>query len=239
MSPRRAVPAFVRNLVVGGLAGLSFVACALEQPGAAAARPPTEPGMHRKPDLVEVATLDSSIRLDVRYATRNNFVGEAVYRQARAFLQRPAAEALVRAHRALAAEGFGIVVFDGYRPWSVTKRFWEVTPVDKKQFVANPAWGSKHNRGCAVDCSLYELASGREVEMPSQYDETTERSAASYTGGSADARARRDLLRASLEAEGYAVYEAEWWHYDYRDWREYPILDVPFEDLGSAEASGR
>ena len=130
---------------------------------APALRPPVESDK-RAPDLVEVATLDPGIHLDIRYATARNFVGRPVYKEARAFLQRPAAEALVRAHRALAAQGYGIVVFDGYRPWSVTKLFWDVTPEDKKEFVADPSQGSRHNRGCAVDLSLYELASGREVE---------------------------------------------------------------------------
>jgi D-alanyl-D-alanine dipeptidase len=132
---------------------------------------------------VEIKALDPGIHLDIRYATANNFVGRPVYKEARAFLQRPAAEALVRAHRALAAQGYGIVVFDGYRPWSVTKLFWDVTPEDKKEFVADPSQGSRHNRGCAVDLSLYDLASGREVEMPSGYDEMTERAYPDYAGG--------------------------------------------------------
>jgi len=200
-------------------------------------RPPVETGK-RAPDLVEVATLDPGLHLDIRYATANNFVGRPVYEEARAFLQRPAAEALVRAHRALAAQGYGIVVFDGYRPWSVTKLFWDVTPEDKKEFVADPSQGSRHNRGCAVDLSLYELASGREVEMPSAYDEMTERAYPDYAGGPAEARARRQLLRAAMEAEGFTVYASEWWHYDYKDWPQYPILDLPFSKLTRARPAG-
>src|SRR6185295_16232245 len=151
---------------------------------------------------------------------------------------RPAAEALVRAHRALAAEGYGIVVFDGYRPWSVTKLFWDVTPADKKEFVADPSQGSRHNRGCAVDLSLYDLATGREVEMPSGYDEMTERAYPDYAGGPAEARARRGILRAAMEAQGFTVYSSEWWHYDYKDWAQYPILDVPFSRLPRARSAG-
>jgi D-alanyl-D-alanine dipeptidase len=200
-------------------------------------RPPVETGK-RAPDLVEIATLDPTIHLDIRYATANNFVGRPVYKEARAFLQRPAAEALVRAHRALAAQGYGIVVFDGYRPWSVTKLFWDVTPEDKKEFVADPSQGSRHNRGCAVDLSLYERASGREVEMPSGYDEMTERAYPDYPGGPADARARRQLLRAAMEAEGFTVYASEWWHYDYKDWAQYPILDVPFSRVPRPRSAG-
>ena len=138
--------------------------------------PPRETGTFRQADLVELVALDPTIRLDVRYATANNFVGRPVYTEARAFLQRPAAEALVRAHRALREQGYGLLVFDGYRPWAVTKLFWDVTPPAQREFVANPKQGSKHNRGCAVDLSLYDLATGREVEMPSAYDEMSERS---------------------------------------------------------------
>jgi len=197
----------------------------------AQAGPPHETGRFRAPDLVELIRLDPGIKLDIRYATDRNFVGRPVYAEARAFLQRPAAEALVRAHRALAAEGYGIVVFDGYRPWSVTKLFWDVTPADKKEFVADPSQGSRHNRGCAVDLSLYDLATGREVEMPSGYDEMTERSHINYECAAAEARGLRELLRAAMTAEGFAVYEPEWWHYDYKDWKEYPIMNIKFSEI--------
>jgi D-alanyl-D-alanine dipeptidase len=195
------------------------------------ARPPEEAGTLRAPDLVELKRLDSSIKLDIRYATANNFTGRAVYTEPRAFLQRPAAEALVRVSRALRKKGYGLAVFDGYRPWSVTKLFWDVTPADKKQFVADPSKGSRHNRGCAVDLTLYDLKTGREVSMPGDYDEMSERSHISYAGGTEEQRRLRDLLRAAMEAEGFAVYEAEWWHYDYKDWRQYPILNVSFSEI--------
>ncbi len=219
---------------VGALAAVvagAFLAAACASTPARALRPPVETGK-LPPDLVEIQALDPTIRLDIRYATARNFVGRPVYKEARAFLQRPAAEALVRAHRALAAKGYGIVVFDGYRPWSVTKLFWEVTPEDKHEFVADPRKGSRHNRGCAVDLSLYELATGREVGMPSGYDEMTERAYPDYEGGPADARERRERLREAMEAEGFSVYPSEWWHFDYKDWARYPVLDVPFDKLG-------
>lgn len=197
----------------------------------AAAGPPKEAGTLRAPDLVELVRLDRSIKLDVRYATANNFTGRAVYTEARAFLQRPAAEALVRASHALRKKGYGLTVFDGYRPWSVTKLFWELTPADKKQFVADPAKGSRHNRGCAVDLTLYDLKTGRQVSMPGEYDEMSERSHINYAGGTPEQRRLRDLLRAALEAEGFKPYEPEWWHYDFKDWREYPILNLSFAEL--------
>ena len=196
--------------------------------------PPKETGTFRKADLVELVTLDPTIKLDIRYATPNNLAGRAVYTEARAFLQRPAAEALVRAHRALRAKGYGLLIFDGYRPWRVTKLFWEVTPPEKHEFVADPAKGSKHNRGCAVDLSMYDLTTGREVEMPGIYDEMSERSYVTYAGGSAEARARRDLLRDTMEREGFFVEPNEWWHFNYKDWTSYGIQDIPFSEINPA-----
>jgi zinc D-Ala-D-Ala dipeptidase len=195
-------------------------------------RPPQEGGEFRRPDLVEIVRLDPTIRLDIRYATARNFVGRPVYRQARAFLQRPAAEALVRVNRTLRRRGYGLVVFDGYRPWHVTKLFWDLTPADRKEFVADPARGSRHNRGCAVDLTLYHLKTGRQVEMPSAYDDFSERAHINYAGGTEEERRHRDLLRAAMAAEGFSVYEPEWWHYDYKDWREYPILNLTFSEIG-------
>jgi D-alanyl-D-alanine dipeptidase len=180
---------------------------------------------------VEIVGLDPTIKLDIRYATARNFVGRPVYTEARAFLQRPAAEALVRVQHALQPKGYGLLVFDGYRPWSVTKLFWDVTPSSKRDFVANPKKGSKHNRGCAVDLSLYDLRSGSEVQMPSAYDEMSPRASPDYTGGTAEERARRDLLRRAMEAQGFTVEPNEWWHFNCREWREYPILDVPFDAI--------
>jgi zinc D-Ala-D-Ala dipeptidase len=193
--------------------------------------PPIEPGPFRQPDLVELVKLDPTIKLDIRYATKNNFVGRPVYKQARAFLQRPAAEALVQVNQVLRKQGFGLVVFDGYRPWSVTKIFWDVTPEDKKIFVADPTQGSRHNRGCAVDLSMFDLTTGRLVQMPSEYDEMTERAHINYECAQPEAKRLRGILRAAMESEGFAVYEPEWWHYDFKDWKEYPILNLAFSNI--------
>jgi D-alanyl-D-alanine dipeptidase len=195
-------------------------------------QPPTEAGPFRKPDLVELVRLDRSIRLDIRYATADNFVGRPVYAEARAFLQRPAARALVRVSRALRKKGYGLAVFDAYRPWRVTKLFWDITPEDKKQFVADPARGSRHNRGCAVDLTLYDLKTGRQVSMPSAYDDFTESAHSDYPGGTDEQRRLRGILRAAMEAEGFLVYAPEWWHFDYKDWRQYPILNISFSEIG-------
>ncbi|MEN8375527.1 MAG: M15 family metallopeptidase [Gemmatimonadota bacterium] len=198
---------------------------------ALAATPPAEDGPFRAVDLVELRSLDAGIRYDIRYATGRNFMGEPFYTSEHAFLQRPAAEALVRAHRALAAGGLGILVHDAYRPWHVTRMFWDATPDSLRGFVADPASGSRHNRGAAVDVTLYDLATGEPVRMPSGYDEFTERAAADYPGGTERQRQRRAALRGALEAEGFSVLAGEWWHFDYRDWRSYPILNLAFEKL--------
>ncbi len=195
------------------------------------ATPPEEKGPFRKNDLVEVARLDAGIRLDIRYATPNDFLGTAVYTQARAFLQRPAAEALVRALHRLKPYGYGLLIHDGYRPWYVTKIFWDATPESGKIFVADPAQGSRHNRGCAVDLTLYDLKTDQPVEMIGLYDEMSPRSFPDYPGGTSLQRWHRDLLRWAMEAEDFTVYESEWWHFDYKDWHEYAIGNIPFEKL--------
>jgi D-alanyl-D-alanine dipeptidase len=198
---------------------------------AMAAKPPVEHGDFRKPDLVELINLDPTIKLDIRYASTNNFMSTPFYSQARAFMQRPAAEAVVRANAKLKPYGYAVVIHDGYRPWYVTKMFWDGTPADKHDFVANPVPGSRHNRGCAVDLSLYDLKTGQEVQMPSGYDEMSERSYPDYKGGTPEETKRRELLRKVMESEGFTVQEHEWWHFDYQDWKLYPVMNVPFEQL--------
>lgn len=198
---------------------------------ALAAQPPAETGEFRQPDLVELVKLDPKIKLDIRYASDNNFMSTPFYTQARAFLQRPAAEALLRVSANLNALGYGLLIHDAYRPWFVTKMFWEGTPPDKHNFVADPAKGSRHNRGCAVDLTLYSLATGKAIQMPGGYDEMSPRSFPSYQGGTSLQRWHRDLLRRLMEEQGFKVIDTEWWHFDYRDWSKYPIMNKRFEEL--------
>ncbi len=198
---------------------------------ALAASPPEEVGAFTTSDLVELVTLDATIKLDVRYASENNFMGSRMYTEARAFLQRPAAEALVAAHQKLSEQGLGVIVYDGYRPWYVTKMFWEATPDSLRHFVAPPSSGSRHNRGCAIDLGLYNLQTGAVLPMPSGYDEFSDRAYADYAGGTAEERENRQILRTAMEAEGFSVYEYEWWHYDYKDWRDYRIQNKRFEEI--------
>ena len=195
---------------------------------ALAAQPPAESGQFRSSDLVEITKLDPTIKLDIRYATTNNFLSTPVYTRAAAYLQRPAAEALVRVHHALASQGYGLLIHDAYRPWWVTRVFWEATPPKFHEFVADPAQGSRHNRGCAVDLTLYDLKTGKAVSMPSVYDEMSPRAYPNYEGGNSTEREHRAILRKAMEREGFTVFETEWWHFDFRDWREYPIVNRDF-----------
>lgn len=200
---------------------------------ALAAQPPREPGHFLKPDLVDVTTLDPSIKLDIRYATSRDFLGEPVYKLAKAYLQRPAAEALVSASHQLHELGYGLLIHDAYRPWFVTKIFWDATPASMKIFVADPRQGSRHNRGCAIDLTLYDLKTGQAVPMTGGYDEMSERSYPFYPGGTSLQRWDRDLLRRTMQENGFTVYEFEWWHFDYKDWQKYPIMNLSFIQLAA------
>jgi len=198
---------------------------------ALAAQPPKESGDFLKPDLVELVKLDPSIRLDIRYAGTRNFLGTPMYRDPRAFMQRPAAEAVVRANQKLRELGFGLLIHDAYRPWHVTKMFWDAVPAEDHIFVADPSQGSRHNRGCAVDLTMVDLKTGEAVPMVSGYDEMTQRAYPFYPGGTSLQRWDRALLRHAMEDEGFTVYEDEWWHFDYKDWPKYPILNIPFDQV--------
>lgn len=190
--------------------------------------PPEEPGPFLEPDLTELGPWPG-LRVDLRYATADNVFGASLYdpESARARLQRPAAEALRRAGAALAGEGFGLLVFDAYRPWRVTWMMWEATPEPLRAFVADPRRGSRHNRGCAVDLTLFELATGRAVDMGGDFDDFSPRARFDCPDLAPGQSQRRETLRRALSAEGFAPLDEEWWHFDYHDWPRYPILNEP------------
>jgi D-alanyl-D-alanine dipeptidase len=198
---------------------------------ALAAQPPRETEKPRTFDLVSLVGTVPLVKLDIKYASSDNFIGLPLYATAAAYLQRPAAIALAAVARSLAQQGLGLVIFDGYRPWFVTKMFWDAVPPEAHVFVADPGEGSKHNRGCAVDLSLYDLKTGRPIEMTGRYDEMSPRSFADYVGGTVRERWYRDLLRQEMQSRGFQVYPEEWWHFDYRDWQLYPIGNQAFENL--------
>lgn len=182
--------------------------------------------------LVELVRLDPTIKLDMRYATTNNFTGRVLYDEPRAFLATPAAQAVARASKAAQAEGFGLTIFDAYRPWRVTKQLWDATPPGpKKNYVANPKRGSKHNRGCAVDLSLHDLKTGMLVEMPSEFDDFSEKAHRDYMDAPHAAITNRARLQRYLEAEGFLGLSNEWWHFDFTGWENFPVMDIPFNRI--------
>ncbi len=192
----------------------------------APATPPTSADATAASDLVDLATFDQRLKFDIRYASTDNFMGKILYPVARALLQRPAASALARAHDRLRAAGYGLMIFDAFRPWQITREMWDQHP-KHRAYLSDPLKGSRHNRGYAVDVTLYDLNTGKEVPMPSAYDEFTERAHPDYTGGTAEQRQARDLLISAMQAEGFKVYQNEWWHFDFQGWEAYPVLNTP------------
>jgi len=208
------------------IAELAAAARALEAPTGIAPEGRSVPS-----DLVDLQRVVPDLRCDVRYAGTDNFLGLPVYPVARAFLQRPAAEALARVQQDLRQEGLALLVHDAYRPWSVTRVFWDATPPELRGFVADPSEGSRHNRGCAVDLSLFDVLADAPVAMPSGYDEFTPRAYPAWPGGTSLQRWLRDRLRSAMEREGFEVYPQEWWHFDFRGWEHYAIENQSLEAL--------
>ncbi|MGK0217664.1 MAG: D-alanyl-D-alanine dipeptidase [Planctomycetota bacterium] len=198
---------------------------------AMAATPPVEEGVLRESDLVEVLAEDRRLHLNIRYAGRDNFMGSPFYEEGRAYLQRSAAEALIRVHDQLLEHGYGLLIYDGYRPWHVTRMFWDGVPELYRDFVADPSRGSRHNRGCAVDLTLCHPVNGKPVSMVSGFDEFEALASPDYPGGTSLQRWHRDLLRTAMEAEGFQVYRNEWWHFDYDGWEQYPLLNKRFVEI--------
>jgi zinc D-Ala-D-Ala dipeptidase len=179
--------------------------------------------------LVDLETFVPGIRLDVRYATADNFLKMPLYPVAKAYLRLPAAEALRAVQKELAADGVGIKVFDAYRPYRITEKMWE--PIKNPDYVADPAKGSRHNRGAAVDLTLINLQTGEELPMPTQYDDFTARASHAFEDLPIDALANRAKLRSVMEKHGFAPLPSEWWHYDFGGWEKFDLMDVPLEEL--------
>ena len=225
-----------RREVAFGLAALPLASCVPVGPDRDVSFIPANAAARLKADdpnrLIELVTLDPAIRLDMRYATANNFTGRVLYDEARAFLAAPAAQAVARASTAAQADGFGLTIYDAYRPWRITKKLWDATPVGpKKEYVANPKRGSKHNRGCAVDLTLHDLRTGQLVEMPTEFDDFSEKAHRDYMGATPAALANRARLQRYLEAEGFVGLSNEWWHFDFTGWEQFPVMDIPFNKI--------
>lgn len=180
-------------------------------------------------ELVEIKKAIPNITLDIRYATKNNFMQQVMYKQARAFARKPVVESLKKIQKELNKKGYGLKIFDGYRPYAITVEFYK--KASDKNFVANPAKGSKHNRGCAVDLTLINLKTGKEIPMPTPYDSFSAAAAAKYEKVSPEQKKNRDFLIAVMAKYGLNVIENEWWHYDFVNWQHYNLMDIPFEKL--------
>ncbi len=180
------------------------------------------------PPMVDIHKMNPSIILDIRYATSDNFLHRPVYKQARCFLVKEAAERLNEVQKELQSIGLGLKVFDGYRPLSVQKKMWAIMP--DPGYVANPKHGSRHNRGSAVDVTLVD-STGRELQMPTPFDSFSPRAHQNYKHLPAKIRQNRWILRTVMEKHGFVPIRTEWWHYNLKDWDKYPIMDFSFEEL--------
>jgi len=194
--------------------------------------PPALDSLDSHKKLIDLKKLDDEFQLDIRYASTNNFMRSKFYKNERAFFNMDAADRLIEAKNELKELGYGIIIYDAYRPWFVTKMFWEGTPENLKHFVANPENGSSHNKGCAIDIGLYDIETGESIVMISGYDEFTERAYPNYTGGSKKQRDIRDMLIQVMERNDFTVYEYEWWHFNYNDCNS-GIMNYSFEELDS------
>lgn len=179
--------------------------------------------------LLEIKKYVPGIKLDIRYATKNNFMKQVMYKQARAFARRPVVEQLKRIQAELKPKGYGLKIFDAYRPYTITVEFWK--KASDKNFVANPAKGSKHNRGCAIDLTLIDLKTGKDVAMPTPYDSFEAAAAPHYNKLPAALIKNRDFLIKTMQSHGFKVIYNEWWHFDFNGWPEYELMDIPFESL--------
>jgi D-alanyl-D-alanine dipeptidase len=179
-------------------------------------------------ELVELKEVIPDIILDIRYATENNFVCEVLYPSARCFLAKDAALALKEVQENLKIQGYRLKVFDGYRPLSVQKRMWEILPDSK--YVANPATGSRHNKGYAVDVSLVDI-NGNDLLMPTEFDDFSEKAQSDYMDLPEEAIKNRQILKEAMEKHGFNQLSSEWWHFDYKGWENKPNLDIPIDSL--------
>jgi len=185
----------------------------------------------KRPDLVQVNSLDPSIKVDFPLATSNNLLRTQIYHKPKAYLERPAAEALVKANQDLRKLGFGLLIYDAYQPWWVTKLLWSAMSPQYRQFLGDPTTGTIQNRACGVDLTLYDVKTGRPEPMPSAYDELNGKASPSYAGGDQQAQLNRSLLITTMQKYGFTVSPTKWWHFEYKDWQKYPVLNIGFQDV--------
>jgi D-alanyl-D-alanine dipeptidase len=179
--------------------------------------------------LVEIKKYIPEIALDLRYATNNNFMHRRMYTTAKAYARLPVVKALQQVEAELKMQGLGLKIYDAYRPYSVTVNFYEMAP--DTNFVADPRKGSKHNRGCAIDLSVINLKTGKELDMPTGFDSFSRKAGANYMDLSPQQITNRELLKTVMAKYGFKVISTEWWHYDFTGWEKYELLDIPVQRL--------
>lgn len=177
-------------------------------------------------DLVDITALDSTIIVDLKYATRDNFMGDTLYSANICLLRKNVAEQLVKVHRSLQKMSLGLKIWDAYRPLSVQKKMWQKIP--DPRYVADPARGSNHNRGAAVDVTLVDR-NGNELEMPTAFDDFSLRARSDNPDVSEQAKRNRAILQQAMTSQGFLTITSEWWHFNYVGCHNYSILDVPLE----------
>ena len=180
-------------------------------------------------ELLNLKEFVPGIILDIRYATTNNFTGEKIYNLARAYARKPVAEALKKAQEEFSKHGVGIKIYDAYRPYSATVKFYEV--YHDTTYVASPYKGSRHNRGCAIDMTLVDLKTGEELKMPTEYDSFKKEAWPSTPAKDPLIKRNRDLIISVMERHGFKVNASEWWHFDFVGWQKFDVMDIDFEDL--------
>ena len=180
-------------------------------------------------ELIDLKRFIPSLVLDIRYATTNNFTGEKIYSIAKAYARKPVAESLKKIQADLKSQGLGIKIFDAYRPYKATVKFYEV--YGDTTYVASPYKGSRHNRGCALDLTLIDLKTGKELKMPTGYDSFSKDAWPTTPVKDPEARKNRTLLITAMEKHGFRVNSSEWWHFDFIGWKKFEVLDIDFEEL--------
>jgi D-alanyl-D-alanine dipeptidase len=179
--------------------------------------------------LVEIKKYIPGIVLDIRYATTDNFAHHKMYPEAKAYARLPVVLALKHVEAALKLQGLRLKIYDAYRPYAITVKFYDL--IRDTDFVADPAKGSKHNRGCAIDLNLIDLKTGKELDMPTKFDSFSKKAASTNTDLPKQEIANRALLKKVMVAHGFTELPTEWWHFDFNGWKNYELLDVPFSDL--------